>query len=89
MSNWHFVKKDRINIVKGMYKEYKKYGTPNKGKCNDYCVTVSCKKGEFRDYMNNKCMHSNSTCVDCWKEFFEFLDIKVKRNNLEAYDNAE
>ena len=89
MNNWRLVKKDRINIVKGMYKEYKKYGTPDRDKCSDYCVTVSCKKCEFRDYVNNKCMDGTFSCADCWKEFFEFLDTKVKRNNLEVYNNAE
>ena len=86
MSNWRFVKENTMEIVKAMHK---KYGTPDKDKGDDYCVTVSCKKGEFRDYINNKCLNGNFTCIDCWKEFFEFLDIKVKRSNTEVYDNAE
>ena len=88
MNNWRLVKEERIDMVKNMYKEYKKYGTPDKDRCDNYCVTSSCKKGEFRDYIDKKCMNGKFSCVDCWKEFFEFLDIKAKRNNLEVYDNV-
>ena len=87
MINWRLVKEDRVDIVKNIYKGYIEHGTPDRDSCDDWCVTLSCKESEFNDSMNKKCLSANFSCVDCWKEFFKFLDIKTKRSNMEVYEN--
>ena len=83
MSNWDLVYKSYINIVKIMYKEYKTKEGMNKNDCYIRCVVTCCRESEFREHMHRKCLDSN--CYACWNQFMEFLDIKDKKSNTEAY----
>lgn len=86
MSNWSVINEGRLNTVKMMYEEYKTKGRANRDYCNRKCVTTCCKESDFKEYMDKKCAYND--CIACWKEFMEFLDMKVKRSNMEVYSNA-
>ena len=65
-------KRIRENVVEEVYKVYKEKERLDKGIAKSWCVASECKNAEFRVNMFNKCSKNN--CIDCWREFMEFLD---------------
>ena len=85
MSNWDIVKKSRILRVEHICNDYKINKKLDKHLCNSWCVESCCKNSKFKIHIGSKC--AGNSCIDCWREFMEFLDIKPKRSNTEVYND--